>query len=271
MEEIKQTMLKQIEFLKGVATTCTSLKTVLEMKHLSIKAEFMQLIAAPDSIVGGGARLAVLNKYYDKMKFSMCKFEENIYRVLGTPASWFAVRADEVENFIRANPWIAVPVTGCVGAFLGGVYAFVADLGCKACTAWVVAEHVAIGAVAGVGVGLGVLVAFLGIQQARRWLRGPQKTDIQIIEELVEAFKSAPEDEFLEGLDDIIQQCAKFAAQLPETGEQLCLACHSEGPEVVQPVRARNCKGRHYMCTPCWVQYLQTPGGSSGKCAVCRV
>ena len=261
-----ETLQEKLEFLEGVVVSSRNLKTALELKHLSIKEEYIDLSVFP--MEDGSARLEEMNETYRKMTQLLSVSEHNMYKILGTPTNWFGTQVAALESWLKMQPLKAGAVVVGSMAFMAGVLALVADTGCK-CTAWTVLGHVVVGA--GIGGGLALLGLFVFAGYKCYYRRNEAKSDTQKVEEMVEVLKTIPDNQYNKQLDDLIADCLSVGAQIPGHEDRLCVACHSEGEAVLEPVRARGCRGHHYMCKACWKRYLRTPGGREGKCPVCRV
>ncbi|CAE7347482.1 unnamed protein product [Symbiodinium natans] len=257
---------QKLDYLKGVVSSSRNMKKALELKHIGVKEEYMDLNIFP--IEGGSARLYELNEVYSKMTLLLSVSEQNIYKILGTPTNWFGTQVAALESWLKMQPFKAGSIVVGSAAFMAGVLALIADAGCK-CGAWTVLGHVAFGACVGGGVALLGLLLFAGYECCYR--RSQAKSDTQKVEEMVNLLRTIPDNQYIKQLDDLIADCLSVGGKIPGHEDRLCVACHNEGYEVVEPVRARGCKGHHYMCKACWKEYLRTPGGREGKCPVCRV
>ncbi|CAE7260311.1 unnamed protein product [Symbiodinium natans] len=262
---------QKLEYLEGLVCSSQTMNRAMELKHVGIKQEYLDLITF--NVVDGATRLSELNEVYCKMTQLLSLFELNIYKVLGTPTNFFATQVAALESWLKRAPFAASAVvvgSGVIsGAFVAGIVALLADAGCK-CAAWTVLAHVAVGAGIGAVVGAGGallgLLIYAGYECCYR--KKDMKSDTQRVAEMVDVLMTIPDSQYIKQLDSLISDCHTVTEQLPVHDDCLCLYCHAEGQPRSGSCSAC-CRGHHYMCKECWKLYLRTPRGSEGKCSVC--
>lgn len=265
---------KQLEFLKGYATSYKGIKHVLKLKEIAMSQKWDDLDTFP--VADAQQERAELSDSYGKMLKLMNIYEENTYKIIAAPPGWFSTAIAQWESWVKKNPWKTVGGVACgAGVFAGvgaliGLGADVAACGFS-CQAAAVAQHALVGGLVGLGVSVVVVFILAGVWGAytccKRRKPQKEKTDIQKIEEMVEALKKIPENEFAKQMDSIITECSAMA--IPSSEDWMCLVCHAQGDEVKEPVKAHGCKRNHVLCKECWGEYTKTPAGCGGKCMLC--
>ena len=81
---------QKLEYLQGAVSSSQAMNRALELKHVGIKQEYADLTAFP--VVDGTARLHELNEVYGKMTELLSLVEGNIYKILGTPTTFFRLK-----------------------------------------------------------------------------------------------------------------------------------------------------------------------------------
>lgn len=265
---------KQVEFLKGYATSYKGIKHVLKLKEVAMSQKWDDLDAFPVS--DAQQERVELSDSYAKMVKLMNIYEQNTYKIIAAPPGWFSTSIAEWETWVLNNPWKTAGGVACGAGVFAGLGALLglgamSHLICQAAAVAHLAQHALVGGLLGLGLGVVVVLILAGLWGAytscKRRKPQKEKTDIEKIAEMVEALKKIPEDEFAKQMDSIITECSAMA--IPSSEDWMCLVCHAQGDEVKEPVKAHGCKRNHVLCKACWEKYTKTPAGCGGKCMLC--
>ena len=267
---------KQLEYLKGFTMGYKGVKNVLKLKEVAMSQKWDNSLD-PINVLHGQEERDDLAKSYAQLIKLMNVYEVATYKVMAAPTGWFATTIAQWEDWVDKNPGTAIlgVVGGCsLFAAVGALVGLAADVtACGlSCQAAAVAAHAAVGGLIGGVVSVAILLVMAAAYGAYTSCRPRknEKTDIQKIEEMVEALKNIPENEFSNQLEDIIAKCSAMAVTIPAQEDWKCPLCLAEGHDLKEPVRAHGCQRSHVVCKACWLQYTKIPAGNEGKCPLCR-
>jgi len=265
---------KQLEYLNSYITGYKNIKRTLKLKELALSAKWDDLDTF--NVVDGQNERAQLANSYGQLIKLLNVNEETTYKIIAAPPGWFATTIAEWENWVKQNPDLAFAGVACgcaalaaVGALVGTVRDLTAcGFSCKSAG---VAAHALMGAGVGLALGVAVVLALAAMYGAYTCYKEDEqtKTDIQKIDDMVQALKKMPESDFAKQMDSIIEKCKDVSMAIPSQQDWMCLVCLAEGDEVKEPVKARGCTKNHVLCKACWEEHIKTPAGCEGKCMLC--
>ena len=265
-QEVRSHAEDKIEYLKGVHEVYFEVRRLLLTKRTAIET------ACDDDELPATARDDL-----EKMSELFNMMEVHMYRLLGVPDGWFSIQVERWKNRASEHPTKAACEVGLGGAFCAGVIGLLNHKGLfifyklgLVSAPLSLPTSLVVGFLFGAGLVLFGLVC-RGEGEIVNVGREEATNQIEAMRSMVNKIETIPDEEFAAQLGRIMEEYKNVQERLPHHEDQLCSVCLEEGHEVIAPVKAPRCKGKHYMCMEHWEGYINTSHGADRRCAVCRV
>eukprot|EP00933_Yihiella_yeosuensis_P065829 TRINITY_DN6982_c0_g3_i1.p1 TRINITY_DN6982_c0_g3~~TRINITY_DN6982_c0_g3_i1.p1 ORF type:complete len:333 (+),score=66.07 TRINITY_DN6982_c0_g3_i1:76-1074(+) len=275
------------EHLKASCSVYLGVRRFCKMMDITLEAKYGVLdeLDLLDDEDKQNEKKKEMDAVYNQMTRLLHVFEARMKAVAQAPNSWFSIQLQQAKSWLQENPKMAAGITAAGGTIAGGalaatnyfngycfIYYLIYGSPACACGSWGVAASAAIGATGGLFLA-GLLVAICGC--AIKCYNSYDAKDttseaLKSIDAMVEKMKDMTQDEILKQLQELHHLCDKaLGAEIPQLkDDQVCVICLKAGSSVKQPTKAPRCKGQHFMCKECWLEYVT---GHGDKCPCCRV